>query len=193
LTADPNDAGNYLYYSVFLWKQNNFQKGREICKKALALAIEDAGRAGFLNNIGVMYKDNNLFAEAEHAYTGALDSYRKLAADNPAAYLPDLAMTLNNLAVLEIQTEKYSNACAHLLEALEIREKLAAANPAAYDIDLCRTMLTIVFLSNSAPEVVKSAGLDIDALLNRAGEILNKYPDIPQAQELLKMAEELRK
>jgi hypothetical protein len=54
-------------------------------------------------------------------------------------------------------------------------------------------MLTLVYLSKSAPDIVKSSGIDIDALLNRVIEILTKYPDIPQAQELLKFAEELKK
>ena len=239
LTADPENPCNYLEFSAFLYKQKKFEKGRETCKRALSLEMDNAGKAKFLNNLGVIYRNTGFFVEAENSFTEALgirrklaetnpaaylpdvaatlnnlgtlyldttrfsdaeksyiealDKYRKLAETNPAAYLPDVAETLNNLGVLEISNQNYSNACTHLEEALKIREKLALANPAAFDLDLCNTILAMIKLYASAPGSCSPGDIDIPALLPRASNILKKYPEVPQAQELLKIVEELKK
>jgi hypothetical protein len=53
-----------------------------------------------LNNLGVLYADTHRFPEAEAALKEAADVERALAAQNPAAYRPNLATILNNLASL---------------------------------------------------------------------------------------------
>ena len=61
---------------------------------------------------------------------------RGLAAQNPAAYRPDLAMTLTNLATVYDETQRFGDAENALKEAFDIRRGLAAQNPAAYRPDL---------------------------------------------------------
>ncbi len=140
LTADPGNLDNYLEFSVFLYKQKKFEKGRETCERALSLDMDEVGRAMFLNNLGVIYSNNGFFDEAEKNYTEALDKYRKIAETNPAAYLPDVAGTLNNLGNLYSVTTRFSDAEKSYNEALDIRRKLAEANPAAYLPDMAMTL-----------------------------------------------------
>ena len=54
---------------------------------------------------------------------------RALAAQNPAAYRPDLAQTLNNLVIVYRQTHRFAEAEAAYKEAVGIRRVLAAQNP----------------------------------------------------------------
>ena len=60
----------------------------------------------------------------------ATDIYRRLAAERPDAFLPDLAMSLNNLGAQLIELDPREDALAALQEAVEIRRRFAAARPA---------------------------------------------------------------
>jgi hypothetical protein len=59
-----------------------------------------------LTNLGNVYDDTHRFGDAESAYKEALTIQRDLAAQNPAAYRPDLANTLTNLANLYRKTHR---------------------------------------------------------------------------------------
>ena len=61
-----------------------------------------------------------------------MDIQRGLAAQNPAAYRPALALTLTNLGVVYDETQRFGDAESAYKEALDIRRGLAAQNPAAY-------------------------------------------------------------
>ncbi|MGH2952272.1 MAG: hypothetical protein ACRDKX_09525, partial [Solirubrobacterales bacterium] len=90
----------------------------------LSARAHDAGdRAGALTSI-----------------TEAAAHYRELAAANPAAYLPDLAMSLNNLSNRQSETGDRAGALTSITEAVRIRRELAAANPAAYLPDLAMSL-----------------------------------------------------
>ena len=65
---------------------------------------------------------------------------RRLAAPEPAAYEPDLAMALNNLSNRLAEAGRRDDALAAIEEAVEIRRRLAAANPAAYEPDLAMAL-----------------------------------------------------
>jgi len=145
-----------------------------------------------LNNLGILYKDTNRMADSEQATTESLSIYRTLAETQPAAYRSYVATTLNNLGLLKITSEDYTSACAHLREAFEIREKLASQNPSAFDLPLCQTILTMAYLYSSAPDACPSIKEKIPSLLERAVTILKKYPDNPQAKNLLEFAEQLK-
>jgi tetratricopeptide (TPR) repeat protein len=146
-----------------------------------------------LNNLGALYDETTRFSDAEKSYREAFGIRRKLAETNPTAYLPDVADTLYNLGVLEISNQDYTNACTHIREALEIRDKLALENPDAFDLDLCQTILTMIILYASAPGTCTPGDTNIPALVLQAHQILKKYPDAPQAQNLLKILEQLKK
>ncbi len=71
--------------------------------------------------------------------------YRRLAEANPAAYLPDLAMSLNNLGFTLSGLGRREEALAPTEEATGIRRRLAEANPAAYLPDLAGSLNNLGF------------------------------------------------
>ncbi|WP_438014204.1 tetratricopeptide repeat protein [Sorangium sp. So ce315] len=62
----------------------------------------------------------------------AVEQYRKLAATQPAAFLPDLAMSLNNLGLMQSELGQCEAALASTQEAVEQYRKLAAGQDAAF-------------------------------------------------------------
>ena len=80
----------------------------------------------------------------------AVEIREQLARENPAAYLPDLAMSLNNLASFLSETGDRQGALAPARRAVEIREQLARENPAAYLPDLAMSLNNLAsFLSET--------------------------------------------
>jgi tetratricopeptide (TPR) repeat protein len=63
----------------------------------------------------------------------AVTVYRRLAGANPAAYEPDVAMSLNNLSVRLAEAGRREEGLAAIQEAVTVRRRLAAANAAAYE------------------------------------------------------------
>jgi tetratricopeptide (TPR) repeat protein len=61
-----------------------------------------------------------------------VETYRHLAAADPATYAPDLAVSLNNLSNRLSDLGRREEALAAIEESVEIRRPLAAANPTAY-------------------------------------------------------------
>jgi tetratricopeptide (TPR) repeat protein len=73
--------------------------------------------------------ENNQYRAAETLYTEALNSYRELANDNPAVYLPDVVATLNNLGNLVADDSQRRKEAENLYtEALTRRRQLAKDN-----------------------------------------------------------------
>ena len=71
---------------------------------------------------------------------GLSTAYRRLAAANPDAYEPDLAMALNNLSVRFGEVGRQAEGLAASEEASTLRRRLAAANPDAYEPDLASSL-----------------------------------------------------
>ena len=70
-----------------------------------------------LSNLGHLYRDTHRFGDAESADKEAVGIVRELAAQNPAAYRPDLALTLNSLGALYDDTHRFAEAEAAYREA----------------------------------------------------------------------------
>ncbi len=66
--------------------------------------------------------------------------YRRLAAERPDAFLPDLAMSLNNLGGRLSELGRREDALAAAEEAVEIRRRLAAERPDAFLPDLAGSL-----------------------------------------------------
>ncbi|MFE3992410.1 tetratricopeptide repeat protein, partial [Streptomyces goshikiensis] len=64
--------------------------------------------------------------------TQAADLYRTLAQTNPAAHLPNLAMSLNNLANVQAETGDRQSALTTITQAADLYRTLAQTNPAAH-------------------------------------------------------------
>jgi tetratricopeptide (TPR) repeat protein len=165
---------------------------KELAKKNITAYLP--GVAMILNNLGVLYKRTSRFKDAEKIYVETLKIRRQLARRNRAAYLPDVATSLNNLGLFYRQTKKFPDALKALNEAREIREMLARKNPRAYEIDLCRTLITLSMLYIKAPgeASLRSMRGNVRQYLDRAISILAKYPHVPLARRLLKLAKNLK-
>ena len=78
--------------------------------------------------------------EADETYQEALRGYRRLAAANPEAYLPDVAMTLVNLAILYCRLQDTSQADTPTEEAYAILHPLWLREP-----ELHRNLMARIF------------------------------------------------
>ena len=78
--------------------------------------------------------------EALETAQEATKLYRTLAEHNPAAYNPDLAMSLNNLASYQAESGQQREALKTAQEATKLYRTLAEHNPAAYNPDLARSL-----------------------------------------------------
>ncbi|MDT3395350.1 tetratricopeptide repeat protein, partial [Streptomyces sp. B1866] len=72
--------------------------------------------------------------------TALAQANQQLAADNPAAYEPDLARSLSNLGIYLAEAGRRGEALTTTEQAVEIYRRLAADNPAAYEPDLARSL-----------------------------------------------------
>jgi len=132
--------GNNLTVADFYYDLNKFHEAIAYYQKCLNFTTSPKKRADVMNNMGNAQWNNNAYPAAEASYQEALKIYKELAAKNPDAYLPDVAMTLNNLGVLYWNQNKYPAAEASYQEALKIRRELAAKNPDAYLPDVAMTL-----------------------------------------------------
>ena len=135
--------------------------------------------------------------EAEAAYQEALDISRQLAKTNPAAYQPDVAMTLNNLGVLYYTTQRLKEAEAAFQEALDSYRQLAKTNPAAYQPYVAATLNNLANLYSDTQRLKEAEAAHQEALdirrqlaktnpaayqpdvaqtLSQPGEPLQRYP-----------------
>ena len=80
--------------------------------------------AATLNNLANLYSDTQRMEPAEQAYDEALKTYRGLAKDNPAAYLPNVAATLFNGSMLFYNGDRATEGERSLQEATSLYRDL---------------------------------------------------------------------
>jgi tetratricopeptide (TPR) repeat protein len=124
----------------FLQEHNQHLDAMVWYEKALPLSANESPKSALLNNLGILYRANQRFAEAEAAFDEALTIRRQLAQQNPSAYLPNVATTLNNLANLYQTNQRFAEAEAAYEEALTVYRQLAQQNPSAYLPDVAMTL-----------------------------------------------------
>jgi Tetratricopeptide repeat len=126
-----------------------------------------------VNNLANLYCDTQRMREAEKAYDEALSIRRELAASNPGAYLPQVAMTLNNLAVMFTLTQRLPEAEQAYVEALSTYRVLAKANPGAHLSDVAMALNNLANLCNDTRRVKQAEDI--------YGEALSIYRDLAKA------------
>src|SRR5580704_14382152 len=106
-----------------------------------ALELHDAMQGGdasqwdkarTLNNLGNLDRMQNRLDDARQHQEEALKIYRRLAQQNPEAYLPYLAVTLNNVGSIERMQNHPEAARQDYAESLSINRELAQRDPAKY-------------------------------------------------------------
>jgi tetratricopeptide (TPR) repeat protein len=128
---------------------------------------EDAGEeARALNNLAIGLSETGDRQAALSPARRAAEIYQQLAQDNPAAYLPALAMSLNNLANRLSETGDRQAALSPARRAAEIREQLAQDNPAAYLPALAMSLGTLGDVLSATRDLAGAISAYTDALRN---------------------------
>ena len=122
--------------------------------------------------MGNLYSLAGRTEEAEKEYLRVKEIDLKLAAENPDAWLPDLATVRNNLGNLYKGENRLAEARAEYLKAKEAYEKLAAREPEAWLPPLAKVLTNLggLYIKYDAPEIA-------EAELNQALEIMTKLSD----------------
>ena len=174
----PDNQRYTAAYAEALLRQRDYPKAESVLRDLLRQWRSPATQepdlrsdlAGALDNLGIVYRMTNRFAEAEAVDREAVDIERALAAQNPAANRHDLAATLNNLGNLDRKTNRIAEAETAYKEAADIERALAAQNPAAYRPELAMMLdnLGIVYrMTNrfAEAEAVDREAVDIERAL----------------------------
>jgi tetratricopeptide (TPR) repeat protein len=85
-----------------------------------------------LNNLGADLSEMGRREEALQATQEAVDLYRRLAAQHPDAFLPNLAASLNNLGNRLSELGRREEALQATQEAVDLYRRLAAQHPDAF-------------------------------------------------------------
>ncbi|MCP4396369.1 MAG: tetratricopeptide repeat protein [bacterium] len=147
-----------------------------------------------LNNLGGVYLALNQYEEMMAVLQRSLNIYEQLSETNPQAYLPYVATLSNNLAILHHSLEEYDEAVKLFKRTLEVREELAHDNSGRYDIEICQTLLGMSILYKTLLEKEPKPPYQEDGLMyvKRTITLLQKYPDLPIAQQYMAMAVQLK-
>ena len=97
-------------------------------------------RARYLHSLASRLSGVGRSGEALEAAQEAVGLYRELVEASPAAYTPDLAMSLNNLANILSGVGRLGEALEVAQEATGLRRELVEVSPAAYTPDLARSL-----------------------------------------------------
>ena len=103
-------------------------------------AIDEAERARALGMWGFALSALGRRAEALEAAQEAVALYRRLAAQHPDAFLPNLAMSLHNLGIRLFALGRRAEALQATQEALDLYRRLAAQHPDAFLPSLARSL-----------------------------------------------------
>jgi len=132
--------------------------------------------AAFLNKMGNLYWDAQMFFSAENAFRKALKKYQSLAKEDPA-YIHEIAVILNNLGTLYGQIGKFSKAETALHKALKIRRDLAKESPEFYAPELASTLNNLGALFLDRGKFFKAEKFFAKALKIRR-DLAKENPDI---------------
>jgi tetratricopeptide (TPR) repeat protein len=202
-TADDFDANfEVAYFSQTL---NHFEDAIMFYAKAERISRQLASgnppvyrpyMATTLNNLGIVYRDENRMDEARKAYGEALEIRRDLARQNPAVYRPDVAATLNNLGAFYSAENRMEEARKAYEDALEIYRDVARQNPAVYRPYVATTLsnLGILYSGENRMEGASKAyeeALEIYKAFARSDP--SRYqPDVLRVKHLLDELSTLR-
>ncbi len=127
-----HDLENFTSEEMILEARQHFERALELRQLLHNPNASFWDKARSLNNLGNLDRMQNRLDEARQHEEAALQIYRRLAQQNPDAYLPYLAGALNNLGALDRLQNHLDEARKKFLEALAIDRQLAAQNPAKY-------------------------------------------------------------
>ena len=188
LLADKlNTTEDIFDYAYFCFEQNIHQEAIDYFQKVLgmyrSLAKEspeeyESDVAATLNNMAILYRNTQRFADSEKMHLESLEIYRHLAKTNPNAYEPNLVALLNNLATFYFDTQRLTECEQICKEALEATNRLAMNNSQDNNLYVALTKASLARLYSNSQRFEESEMLYKDAL-----EIMRSIDVIPQSHE----------
>lgn len=131
----PGRFAGWLGSALFERSLHRHPAASEGFRKALLLARASAdqeGTAKVLLESGHLHREQDRLDDARRAWSEALVLFRRLAAQQPDRFLPEVASVLNDLGNLALDTREVAAAHEAYSEANEIYRGLATADPSAY-------------------------------------------------------------
>ncbi len=122
-------------YAQFCYEQKKFsdcEKYYLICLRAFINQNDITNIASVQNNLGLLYRDFQNFANSEYYFKLALENFWQLFQQEPDVNRVHLAMTQNNLGYLYNDLRDYPKSEKYSKSALENFEQLFRQNPDAY-------------------------------------------------------------
>jgi len=119
-------------------------------------------QARWSNTLAIRLSEAGERDKALEAAREAADLYKALAEESPAAYTPDLAMSLNNLAAFLSEAGERDKALEAAREAADLYKALAGASPAAYTPNLAASLSTLANRLSEAGERDKALHIFIE-------------------------------
>lgn len=174
-TIFPSYDTNFAI-AQFYSNLNKFHEAISYFQKCLNFEITLQDRAGVLNDMGSMQRNNNAYREAEASYQEALETFMELAAQNPDTYLPFVAGTLNCLGNLYANDNEFLQAEASFQKALTIQREFVAKNPDAYLPNVAITLNNLGGLHWKKNDYPK-AEIAVQEALNIRRELAAQNPD----------------
>jgi tetratricopeptide (TPR) repeat protein len=133
--------------------------------------------------LGLFYATVQKMPEAERLYLRALDIYERLAKTNPVQFEPDLARTAMNLGLLLFDNGRIAEAENNVRRANDIFRRVAEGNHAQFDLSVSRTCAILGLFKKNKGETAAAK-----ALFEESIAIASRYPDVPEAQQLINLA-----
>ncbi|GHU32073.1 hypothetical protein FACS1894172_08040 [Spirochaetia bacterium] len=148
-------------FANYLGVQNQYIRAIEYAETYLSYLKsekdEDAALGGTYQLLAKLYIQTNRLTEAEELYKKALAIWKRLAAENPAAYENSLATSYDNLAFLYSDINRLAEAEELYKKDLAITERLAAGNPAVYESDLAGSYDNLALLYSKTNRLAAEA------------------------------------
>ncbi len=136
-----------------------------------------ADRARTLNNLGNLDRLENRNDESRQHTQRALEIYRQLSRENPAAYLPYVAAALNNLGALNRLQNRLEEARQDDEEAVKLNRELAQQNPSKYLPSVAMNLDELGQL-NSTQQRMNEAGQDYAEALTIERQLAQQSPAV---------------
>ncbi|MFF9273351.1 tetratricopeptide repeat protein, partial [Streptomyces rochei] len=125
----------------------HYNTGRTTASEQVLTILDTALDTAPLSNQGVQsaadalpYPSRVIAPLALRLSTVLAHTHQQLAAGDPAAYEPDLSMSLSNLGIWLAEAGRHGEALTTTDEAVKIRRRLAQDNPAAYEPNLAGSL-----------------------------------------------------
>ena len=159
-----------------LWSHTLAVAENPFAHDAMGSALLDPGLTIAPNDQENLDTAQKRMEAARRHFQRALEMRSRLAQQNPAVYLPDMATTLNNLGNLDRLENRPEDARQHYEEALRIHRQLAQQNLEPFPPDLAVTLNNLGSLEKDNGQLAE-ADQHFESALKTYRQLAERNPD----------------